>query len=73
MTEPSSFNDCKDDYICLTYLRPLHHRIHKLGQPSRGGEVFEHKTKCKFQNNSHLNEKRKLTSIFNQQKSLACI
>jgi hypothetical protein len=27
-------------------LRPLHKRIHEHGQPSRGGEVFKHKTHC---------------------------
>ena len=27
-------------------LRPLHHRIHQHGQPSKGGEVFAHKSKC---------------------------
>ena len=37
--------DCQEDYIGMC-LRPLYHRLHEHGQPSRGGEVFLHKTHC---------------------------
>ena len=39
--------DCKEDYIGMCLI-PLHHRIHKHGQPGRGGEHFQHHSHCKL-------------------------
>ena len=48
---PESINhficDCKEDYIGMCLI-PLHHRIHKHGQPGRGGEHFQHHSHCKL-------------------------